>query len=277
MARPPKNTVDYFSHDADASGKKTLSTLFNHFQHEGISAWWQLLEIISDTENHVIDIRNSADWEYLAARMRFQPERLKQILDKIAELDAIDQELYRHGLIWCQKLVDRLVSVYKKRNQPLPLKPVVSGTNNPVSVTKTPVSVTEIPQTKLNKTKLNKSKENKGGMGGTPDGVVDSFNLPEWIDLVTWDAFLEVRKKKKAPNTPHALSLIVKELERLKAAHFNPQEILNQSIMRGWTGVFPIKNQGGQNGKVYGQNAGRNEGSRAKDEPAGSTGMRIIK
>jgi hypothetical protein len=273
MARPQKLTVDYFSHDANASTKKTLTILFNNFEHEGISAWWQLLENISSANNHVIYLRNPEDLEYLAAKMRFKPERMKEILDKLAYLNAIDGELYKRGVIWCQNLVDRFKDVYNSRNQPLPQKPNlvdnnnVSSANNPVSSANNPVNLPDNTQTKLNKTKLNKTKNNKGGVGGTPDGVVDSFNLPEWVDLATWNAFLEVRKKKKAPNTEHALKLIVKELERLKADNFNPHEILNQSIMRGWTGVFPLSNgindRGGQHGGVHGRMApGKSQPSR---------------
>ncbi len=39
MPRPQKNTVDYFSHDADASDGRTLSILENNFGAEGYMAW----------------------------------------------------------------------------------------------------------------------------------------------------------------------------------------------------------------------------------------------
>ena len=105
MARPLKVTVAYFSHDADASEGKTLSILFNHFGHEGISAWWLLLERISRTRNHVISTRNPEDLEFLAAKMHFKPDRLREILAKMAELEAIDRELFERGLIWSQNFV----------------------------------------------------------------------------------------------------------------------------------------------------------------------------
>ncbi len=152
MARPQKHTADYFSHDADASGRKTLRILFNHFGHEGISAWWQLLENISSTENHVINIGNPEDLEDLASTMRFSPERLREILDKAAYLGAIDKDLYQTGMVWSQNLVDRLAAVYKARGQSLPLKPSIS---NPVSDTDNGVSLPD------NATKESKEKETK--------------------------------------------------------------------------------------------------------------------
>jgi hypothetical protein len=64
MARPLKLTVEYFPHDANAGQRKTLSILFNHFGHEGVSAWWFLLEALSSTRNHIIDINNPENMEF---------------------------------------------------------------------------------------------------------------------------------------------------------------------------------------------------------------------
>ncbi len=67
--------------------------------------------------------------------------------------------------------------------------------------------------------------------------------LPEWINKETWEAFLEMRKKKRSIPTEKAIELLIKELEKLKAAGDDPNEVLNQSIMRNYTGVFPVKDK----------------------------------
>jgi len=72
----------------------------------------------------------------------------------------------------------------------------------------------------------------------------EKFILPIWIDKDTWEAFLEMRKKKRAIPTERAKQLLVKELEKLRGEGNDPNEVLNQSIMRNYTGVFPLK--GGQ-------------------------------
>jgi DNA replication protein DnaD len=168
MARPTKNTVEYFSHDTDATGKRTLSILMNHFNHEGVSAWWQLLEHLGDSDNHFIDIRNPEDFEDLAAKMGFQPERLDQILKKMADMEAIDKKLYGYGIIWCQHFVDRLAAVYKTRGRDLPTKPnlfnsvpelKVSETELIVSETQLPIP--EIPHSKVKYSKVENSIEKK--------------------------------------------------------------------------------------------------------------------
>jgi hypothetical protein len=65
--------------------------------------------------------------------------------------------------------------------------------------------------------------------------------LPEWVNKEVWEAFLEMRKKKKKVPTDYAVKLIFKDLETFKVAGDNPNEVLNKSIVNGWTDVFPLK------------------------------------
>ncbi len=235
MARPLKQTVDYFSHDADASEGRTLSILFNKFGHEGMSCWWQLLERISKTNNHVISLRNGEDIEYLSAKLHFQPERLKEILSKLAELGAIDQELFEDGLIWSQNFVDRLEQVYKTRKQEIPSKPTLKGKETELLAKETELSIPENPHTKLKDTKLKDTK------------------LPDFIDKETWEAYLKTRKK----TTEQAIVLLIKKLGELRDAGDDPNEVLTRSIMMGWIGIFPLDKKGGRNGTNRGHTKSR--------------------
>ena len=74
-----------------------------------------------------------------------------------------------------------------------------------------------------------------------PESNTMDSTLPGWIDRALWDAFLEMRKERKAVQTDHALSLIVKDLEKFKAAGDDPNAILKMSITNSWKGVFPLK------------------------------------
>lgn len=64
------------------------------------------------------------------------------------------------------------------------------------------------------------------------------FTLPEWIPTETWEAFVEMRNKIRAPMTRFASKCIVADLERIKEAGGNPVAALEQSISRSWRGVF---------------------------------------
>ena len=68
-----------------------------------------------------------------------------------------------------------------------------------------------------------------------------AFAPPDWVPAETWKAWLDTRKKKRAPNTDHALGLAVKELEKLKAAGHDPKAVLEHSIFRGYAGLFEPK------------------------------------
>ena len=65
--------------------------------------------------------------------------------------------------------------------------------------------------------------------------------LPDWLPSDAWEAWLEVRSKNRAPNTPRALRLAITELAKLKAGGQDIRAVLEQSTLRGWRGVFAIK------------------------------------
>jgi uncharacterized protein YdaU (DUF1376 family) len=71
------------------------------------------------------------------------------------------------------------------------------------------------------------------------------FALPEWVPVEAWQGYIETRKKKRAPNTDHALDLAVRELEKLRVAGHDPKAVLEQSVFRGWQGLFPIGSNSG--------------------------------
>lgn len=63
--------------------------------------------------------------------------------------------------------------------------------------------------------------------------------LPAWIPQELWDAFLEVRKKKKASPTAFAEGLILKELFKLRDKGHDPIACLEASIINEWLDVYP--------------------------------------
>lgn len=56
-------------------------------------------------------------------------------------------------------------------------------------------------------------------------------------------AFVDYRKKIKKPMTDRAIQLLITELNKLSPDIVTQIEILNQSILNGWQGVFPLKQQ----------------------------------
>lgn len=57
------------------------------------------------------------------------------------------------------------------------------------------------------------------------------------------DDFKEFRKKIKKPMTEKAVELLLKDLDKFAADDEAKIEILDRSILNGWQGVFPLKNE----------------------------------
>lgn len=55
-------------------------------------------------------------------------------------------------------------------------------------------------------------------------------------------AFIEYRKKIRKPMTERAIQLMIDKLQELSPVINEQIEILNQSILNGWQGIFPLKN-----------------------------------
>ena len=55
-------------------------------------------------------------------------------------------------------------------------------------------------------------------------------------------SFIEYRKKIKKPMTDHAINLLIGNLKKMEFDVYKQIEILNQSIVNGWQGIFPLKN-----------------------------------
>jgi hypothetical protein len=57
----------------------------------------------------------------------------------------------------------------------------------------------------------------------------------------SWDAWIEMRKKLKKAPTDHAIKLAIAKLTKMQAAGHAPNDVLDQSTMNGWTGLFELK------------------------------------
>jgi hypothetical protein len=87
--------------------------------------------------------------------------------------------------------------------------------------------------------KTNK-KEKESGL----DQIINSYTINEGLKDTIRD-FLKVRKAIKKPMTDKALTLILNKLDKLSNNELEKIEILNQSIVNSWQGVFELKDKKG--------------------------------
>lgn len=64
--------------------------------------------------------------------------------------------------------------------------------------------------------------------------------LPSWLPAETWEDFTSHRKSLRKPLTPRAADLLIKKLHEMRQQGNNPVGVVEQSIMNGWVGVFPL-------------------------------------
>lgn len=81
--------------------------------------------------------------------------------------------------------------------------------------------------------------------------IKETLLLPEWLSDQLWSSFLAHRQHLKAPPNEHAKKLALTTLTKLKDEGHDIIEVVNQTILNGWKGFFPIKKQSTQ-GSYYG-------------------------
>lgn len=92
-------------------------------------------------------------------------------------------------------------------------------------------------------TKTKKEKGKEKACAFSFDSYTQNAELLEALE-----GFVEMRKKIKAPLTEHALSLLLKKLDGLGHSDAEKVEIVNQSVMNNWKGLFPLKQEVRQDG-----------------------------
>jgi len=69
------------------------------------------------------------------------------------------------------------------------------------------------------------------------------IDLPDWMPKKIWDEFKKYRVRIKKPLTPYAERLNLKKLKKLKDSGDDPVKVVERTIMKGWHGFFPLKDQ----------------------------------
>ncbi len=200
IGRPRKDTVEFFPHYCDH--KITLPIIEKRYANDGYTFWFKLLELLGKSHGHFIKYDKVWVREHIATKSNISVDRATEILNLLADLEAIDQDLWKNSqIIWCQHFVDNLKELYSKRSSTLPQKPspngklpkdnilpenttseeisdpktTKDGNFRPENTTSEEISDPKIPQTKLNNTKLNNTTLSKD-RGGEPPINFEEFN-----------------------------------------------------------------------------------------------------
>ncbi len=182
----------------------------------------------------------------------------QEIADGVIQTDGIT--ITSRRMVHDERIRQIRIEAGSKGGNPALKKPSKDGfLHNQTEVNQNPTPSSS--SSSLSSSFSSKTKEKRQG---APSGA---FDLPDDIDPDVWRAFEESRKKLKAPLTERAADLILNELQKIGQ---NKNAVLNQSVMNGWKGVFPLKRQGGFNGNE--NNAGTGSGTSTQDTRSGTEG-----
>lgn len=83
---------------------------------------------------------------------------------------------------------------------------------------------------------------------------VSALTLPTWLQPDTWAQFVAHRKAIKSPLTLQAMELAISKLDGLRQQGHDPREVIEQTILNGWKGLFPIKAKQAHGGQRLSEN-----------------------
>lgn len=171
MGRPRKQTVDYFPHDCEHG--QALFVIEQRWGNDGYAFWFKLQELLGRAEGHCLQFTTRSQWNYLCARTRLDASVCEEIMDVLADENAIDAEMWSlNRAVWSDEFVEGVADAYRKRRSEVPAKPTefprlsggrngVSSAGNPVSSGRNTVSSAVNPHTKRNESKRNETKVNE--------------------------------------------------------------------------------------------------------------------
>ncbi|MHC1762233.1 MAG: hypothetical protein AB9917_22500 [Negativicutes bacterium] len=207
MARPAKVKVDYFPHVTHTG--KTIAILEARWGNDGYAFWFKLLELLGDSNDFAFNCNLSADWEYLLSKTRVTDPVALAILNKLAEIGAIDADCWTQKIVWSDHFVRNLESVFEKRKRQAPQKPEfpeqkllaeeISGEHRDGNSAETVIIPTETDKLKERKVEESKAEESEPKEPEEPETACAGAGAPE-------GACVRVNEPDELPKTSEELS-----------------------------------------------------------------------
>jgi len=184
MARPERNTVDYFPFICE-EGKK-MYYIEETYGNDGFATFIKILRELAKTDYHYLDLSKPTTVMFLSAKCKVSKETLLSIINDLVDLDKFNLMLWQENkIIWCQDFIDGIQDAYfKRKNNCISLEGLLLlleglGVRKPSkSKLKVPVNT----QSKVEYTKVNKTKENNNNE--TIANVLKSSESSSWLEVI---------------------------------------------------------------------------------------------
>jgi hypothetical protein len=256
------------------------------YGNNGFSFWFKLLEQLGSTDGHCLDLNDKTAWSFLCAKSRVSEETADEMLNLLAEIEAIDRELWQvDRVIWIQKFVDGIADAYRNRKVDLPTKPSLKRkkpgvSENSLHGDQGPSGVSDVrnPQMKLDETKLNEKKifsstSDEVRLGELLIGLIlarkpdcKKPNLQGWAK--DFDLILRVDKRP--------LETVEKLIRWVQSDPFEQRNVLSPGKLRERFDQLEMKMQGGSgnaNGRSHRTGDFKSGSGGADSKAAGNQGQ----
>lgn len=217
----------YFSHDANARNDEKILMLRAEHGWEGYGIYWVLIEMMFESTDSLL---HHSKIKGISVSYNIDITVLQSVINT-----CITEELFDSNdeVFWSESLIRRKEKYQDSKNKKSAAGKLgmekrwgAKQRNNGVI-------------TENNKGKEKKVKEIKESKDKEPS-VIETYTLNYEL-IETLNSFIDFRKKIKSPMTDHAIKLFLGKLDKLSNSDSEKIEILNQSIMNGWKGLFPLK------------------------------------
>lgn len=227
--------MKWFQHDSNASADAKIRKLLLRHGPEGYAVYFHCLELIaSSVEKTNITFELEHDTEIIADNLKFKGSTSVSAIDKVNNImkTIIDLRLFEisDNRITCFKLALRLDNTVSRSAD-------INQIKKSVSTTKLLRSDNVTEENRIEENTLDKNRTDKN----TKTLVITfPINLNNSSFKSKWEEWTKYRKELKKPLTP---SSVKSQFTLLTAHPSDAVEILELSIMNGWSGIFVLKNK----------------------------------
>lgn len=230
MARKGKVGIDYFSHDVDMLSDRKIKLLKAKHGLIGYAVYLRLLEELYQDKGYYLEINE--DFNIL-----FSDDNNLDLNVYILILnDCINHELFdikifeKYSILTSKRIQLNYLTACERRKGIDIYSEFLLFDIEDVNIKADNVNILSLNADIGTQSKKKGKREEKEN---------EKTELEKAID-----EFIEFRKSIKKPlKTEHSINLLISNLNKLATDDETKVEILNQSILNGWQGIFELKNK----------------------------------
>lgn len=218
----------YFSHDANAKDDPKCVLLIEQLGLEGYGIFWVLIETLRDQPEYKYPL---ALIPALARRYNTTTQKVEAVVRSYGLFEIIDDEFFfslslNNRMSHLEYKRQLAVEAGKRSAEKRKQQQLLNSGSTDVQPTFNGRSTSKVKESKVKESIVNKNI-----YSDVPSELLEPLK-----------DFEEMRKKIKAPMTDKARTMMLNNLNKLSNGdNQRAIEILNQSTMNCWKGLFPLK------------------------------------